>query len=74
MDMEERNSGQDRLSEEGKRPPHKLGRNVPSLGMVSLFTDLSRQMVYRLIPTFLDLPGTSPAILGLIPAYREKGA
>ncbi len=30
-----------------------LGRNVISLGFVSLFTDLSSKMIYPLIPEFL---------------------
>ncbi len=38
---------------------HKLERNIISLGMVSLFTDLSSQMVYPLIPSFLFLMGVS---------------
>jgi MFS family permease len=42
--------------------------------MVSLFTDLSSQMVYPLIPTFLDLLGASPAILGLIEGIAEATA
>jgi MFS family permease len=53
---------------------HKLGRNVLSLGMVSLFTDLSSQMVYPLIPEFLTLLGTSPTILGLIEGIAEATA
>ncbi|RKX78691.1 MAG: hypothetical protein DRP87_05545 [Spirochaetes bacterium] len=56
------------------RPGKKLGRNVVSLGMVSLFTDLSSQMVYPLVPTFLDLLGASPAILGLIEGIAESTA
>jgi len=53
---------------------HKLGRNVLSLGMVSLFTDLSSQMVYPLIPTFLSALGVSPAFLGLIEGIAESTA
>jgi len=53
---------------------HKLGRNVLSLGIVSLFTDLSSQMVYPLIPTFLAVLGVSPAILGLIEGIAESTA
>ena len=53
---------------------YKLGRNVLSLGMVSLFTDLSSQMVYPLIPTFLAALGVSPAILGLIEGIAESTA
>ncbi len=53
---------------------HKLGRNVLSLGMVSLFTDLSSQMVYPLIPSFLSALGASPAILGIIEGIAEATA
>ena len=42
--------------------------------MVSLFTDLSSQMVYPLIPTFLAVLGVSPAILGLIEGIAESTA
>jgi len=57
-----------------EKTKHKLGRNVISLGMVSLFTDLSSQMVYPLIPTFLAALGVSPAILGLIEGIAESTA
>ena len=57
-----------------EKKKHKLGRNVLSLGMVSLFTDLSSQMVYPLIPTFLAALGVSPAILGLIEGIAESTA
>lgn len=57
-----------------EKTKHKLGRNVLSLGMVSLFTDLSSQMVYPLIPTFLAVLGVSPAILGLIEGIAESTA
>lgn len=57
-----------------EKTKHKLGRNVLSLGMVSLFTDLSSQMVYPLIPTFLAALGVSPAILGLIEGIAESTA
>ncbi len=40
--------------------------------MVSLFTDLSSQMVYPLIPMFLAALGVSPAILGLIEGIAES--
>jgi MFS family permease len=42
--------------------------------MVSLFTDLSSQMVYPLIPVFLTLIGASPATLGLIEGVAESTA
>jgi len=57
-----------------QKEQHKLGKNVLSLGMVSLFTDLSSQMVYPLIPTFLASLGVSPAILGLIEGIAESTA
>ncbi len=53
---------------------HKLGSNVLALGMVSLFTDLSSQMVYPLIPAFLVALGASPAIIGLIEGIAESTA
>ena len=69
----------DSINKNGETPvaektKHKLGRNVLSLGMVSLFTDLSSQMVYPLIPTFLAVLGVSPAILGLIEGIAESTA
>ncbi|MBO8151395.1 MAG: MFS transporter [Candidatus Neomarinimicrobiota bacterium] len=53
---------------------HKLGRNVISLGMVSLFTDLSSQMVYPLIPSFLSAMGVPPSYLGVIEGVAESTA
>jgi MFS family permease len=42
-------------------------RNIFALGFVSFFTDLSSEMVFSILPTFLlGLPGSSKAILGLI--------
>ena len=47
-------------------------RNLFSLGFVSLFTDMSSEMVFSLLPTFvLGLPGSSRAILGLIEGTAE---
>jgi len=47
-------------------------RNVFALGFVSLFTDVSSEMVFSLLPTFLlGLPGSSRAILGLIEGAAE---
>ncbi|MCD6120615.1 MAG: MFS transporter [Spirochaetales bacterium] len=57
-----------------EKAKYKLGRNVLALGAVSLFTDLSSQMVYPLIPTFLAALGVSPAILGLIEGIAESTA
>jgi len=47
-------------------------RNVLALGFVSFFTDISSEMVFSLLPTFiLELPGSSKAILGLIEGVAE---
>jgi len=47
-------------------------RNVYALGFVSFFTDISSEMCFSLLPTFiLGLPGSSAAILGLIEGVAE---
>jgi MFS family permease len=47
-------------------------RNVFALGFVSFFTDMSSEMVFSILPTFLlGLPGSSRAILGLIEGTAE---
>jgi len=52
-----------------KNPPN---RNVFFLGMVSLFTDLSSQMIYPLIPEFLISLGASKFIIGIIEGVTES--
>ncbi|TRO46233.1 MFS transporter [Candidatus Bathyarchaeota archaeon] len=48
------------------------GRNIFALGAVSFFTDMSSEMVFSLLPTFLlSLPGGSIAILGFIEGTSE---
>jgi len=50
----------------------KSVRNVFALGFVSFFTDISSEMVFSLLPTFLlGLPGASKAVLGLIEGTAE---
>ena len=49
-------------------------RNVFFLGMVSLFTDLSSQMIYPLVPVFLSGLGVGTAIIGLIEGIAESTA
>jgi len=45
---------------------------VFALGFVSFFTDISSEMVFSLLPTFLlGLPGASKAVLGLIEGTAE---
>jgi MFS family permease len=47
-------------------------RNIFALGFVSFFTDMSSEMVFSLLPTFLlSLPGGSIAILGFIEGTSE---
>ncbi|MCD4669071.1 MAG: MFS transporter, partial [Actinomycetia bacterium] len=52
----------------------KFKNNIVLLGMVSLFTDLSSQMIYPLIPEFLVSIGTKKAIIGAIEGIAESTA
>jgi len=46
--------------------------NIFALGVVSFFTDMSSEMVFSLLPTFLlGLPGASTAMLGFIEGFAE---
>lgn len=48
-------------------------RNVFALGFVSFFTDISSEMIFSLLPTFiLELPGSSEAVLGAIEGVAEN--
>ncbi len=48
-------------------------RNVLALGLVSFFTDISSEMVFSLLPTFiLDLSGSSITALGIIEGIAEN--
>lgn len=50
----------------------KTFRNVFALGFVSFFTDVSSEMVFSLLPTFIvRLPGSGSAVLGLIEGVAE---
>jgi len=47
-------------------------RNVFALGFVSFFTDVSSEMCFSILPTFiLGLPGASRAVLGVIEGLAE---
>jgi len=47
-------------------------RNIFALGFASFFTDMSSEMAFSLLPTFLlSLPGASIAILGFIEGTAE---
>ena len=51
-----------------------LGRNIIILGLVSLFTDLSSQMVFPLIPLYLVTIGASAWVVGLVEGAAETTA
>jgi len=56
----------------GKKCDRSSFRNLFALGFVSFFTDMSSEMVFSLLPTFLlGLPGSSIAVLGLIEGTAE---
>ncbi len=53
----------------------RLHRNVLALGLVSLLTDLSSEMIYPLLPVFLTVTlGAGPAALGIIEGVAEATA
>ena len=57
--------------DEKKRESQSV-RNIFALGFVSFFTDMSSEMVFSLLPTFLlGLPGSSMAVLGLVEGTAE---
>lgn len=60
-----------------RRPPLRsvLRGNVLWLGIVSLFTDLSSEMIYPLLPFFLTQTlGAGPAFLGIVEGVAETTA
>ncbi len=53
----------------------KLDKNVKALGLVSLFTDMSSQMIYPLLPIFLtSVLGVGIAFVGLLEGIAESTA
>jgi len=53
----------------------KLDRNIFTLGLVSLFTDISSQMIYPLLPIFLSsVLGMGIAFIGLLEGIAEATA
>lgn len=52
----------------------KLPRSVVALGVVSLLTDASSEMIYPLLPIFIGALGAGPAFLGLIEGVAETTA
>ncbi|MGA7105038.1 MAG: MFS transporter [Candidatus Deferrimicrobiaceae bacterium] len=56
-------------------PRTRLPRNVIALGLVSLLTDFSSDMIYPLLPVFLTVTlGAGPAVLGIIEGVAEATA
>jgi sugar phosphate permease len=51
-----------------------LTRNIIIVGVVSLFTDLSSQMVFPLIPLYLVTLGASAWVIGLVEGSAETTA
>src|SRR5512136_3373734 len=51
-----------------------LGRNIIIVGFVSLFTDLSSQMVFPVVPLFLLSLGASVWVVGLVEGAAETTA
>ncbi len=49
----------------------KISKNVFILGLVSLFTDLSSEMIYPLIPEFLTNLGANKFVIGIIEGVVE---
>lgn len=53
--------------------PKGLSRNVFALGSVSFFTDLSREMIYPLLPLYLNsVLGASTTFVGLVEGIAES--
>ena len=54
------------------RPDKRLSRTVKVLGLVSLFTDASSEMIYPLLPIFLSsVLGAGVAYIGVIEGIAE---
>lgn len=50
-----------------------MHKNIIILGLVSLFTDISSEMIYPLVPLYLTIVlGASPAALGIIEGIAES--
>jgi len=61
--------------EETQVKKSRIGRTVKVLGLVSLFTDASSEMIYTLMPLFLTtVLGAGPAFLGVIEGIAEGTA
>ncbi len=60
-------------SPQGRRKIYGLNPNVFFLGMVSLLTDVSSEMIFTLLPLFLsNVLGVATAVIGLIGGLSES--
>jgi len=58
--------------EKSEEPNAAAVRNVFALGFTSFFTDVSSEMIFSILPTFiLGLPGSNEAVLGIIEGVAE---
>jgi len=53
-------------------PPIPNKKNIILLGLVSLFVDMSTEMVYPILPLFLLALGTAPYLIGIIEGVAES--
>lgn len=69
-------SPEDAIEKNGKRRRvlAGVGTNVLVLGVVSLLTDMSSEMIYPVLPLFLTLIGASGLVIGLIEGAAETTA
>ncbi|MDF2636805.1 MAG: ProP6 [Pelosinus sp.] len=50
-----------------------MHKNIIILGLVSMFTDISSEMIYPLVPLYLTaVLGASPAVVGIIEGIAES--
>jgi MFS family permease len=61
-------------TDRAKFKKYRIPRNVIMLGIVSLFTDASTEMIYPLIPIFVAALGSGAVILGVIEGVAETTA
>ena len=55
------------------KPDSRLDRNIIYLGLVSLFADISSEMVYPLIPLYLTAAfGATPLMVGVVEGIAES--
>ncbi len=70
--MNKKEEKADTETKESKRTSIAGFGNILALGLVSFFTDISSEMSFSILPSFLlGLPGASRAVLGLIEGLAE---